>query len=81
MKIGDHFDVVLKYDIPVSHWATDSTNRYFRQTKPEFEDHFRMWARENLQSGWSLYFYFQEKWVVTVTDEIDYDLLILTWGK
>ncbi len=78
MRINKHFDLIRKYEVPRHHWAEKD---WGSATKPGFEQKFRQWCRDNLQTGWSLHKLFDEKWIVNVTDEIDYDLLILTWGK
>jgi hypothetical protein len=78
MKINRHFDVIHKYVVPRAHW---SDRDWGSSTKEGFEDNFREWCHDNLQDGWSLVKLFGEKWIVNIVDEIDYDLLILKWGK
>ncbi len=78
VKLNRHFDVIHKYEVPRAHWAEED---YGPETKPGFEPEFRQWCRENLQEGWSLVKLFGDRWIVNIVDEIDYDLLILKWGK
>ena len=78
MKLHKHFDVIHKYEVPRAHWAERD---WGSDTKEGFEGVFRQWCRDNLQDGWSLVKLFGEKWIVNIVDEIDYDLLILKWGK
>lgn len=72
-KINAHFDVVLKYYVPIAHW---------RGTE-DFINVLRRWCKDNLQYGYDVLHLtmMREEIVVAVTDETDYDLLILTWGK
>lgn len=81
MKIGEHFDVILKYHVPKSHWV-DSKYRFGDDTTRDgFELELRQWCRDNLQKGWTVTQHFFHGWMVLVTDEMDYDLLVLKWGK
>lgn len=56
----------------------DVIHRY-RISKRHNIDELRKWCDDNLQSGYDFTTCFDSVYV-NVTDDIDYDLLILTWG-
>lgn len=75
-KIGV-FDVVYRYEIDPKYWQ----GRYKDSEFSKITD-IRRWCADNLQFGYEvLHLRITDKLVVVVSDDTDYDLLIMKWGK
>ncbi len=75
-KVGV-FDVVYRYWIDPKYWQYSSG-------EPNLDKiiGIRQWCADNLQFGYEvLHLRITDKLVIVVSDETDYDFLIMKWGK